>query len=100
MATHRSEDIAGDALARLRRNYTIRRSEVSGHIGLHFGPDPPKPGVETLQADVRQSSFPTNLVVATVFPLEGGDAILSTPSSKGDNDTSASFSTIHGSWSR
>ena len=70
-----AEDIAGDALARLRHNYTIRRSEVSEHIGLQFGPDPPKPGVEILQADVRRSSFPTNLVVATVFPFEGGDAI-------------------------
>lgn len=70
-----AEDIAGDALARLRQKYIIRRSEVSEHIGLQFGPDPPKAGVETLQADVRRSSFPTNLVVATVFPLEGENAI-------------------------
>jgi hypothetical protein len=70
-----AKDKAGEALARLQQKYIIRRSEVSDHIGLHFGPDHWTPGAETLQADVRLASFPTNLVVATAFPLENGKAI-------------------------
>lgn len=70
-----AKDKAGEALARLQQKYIIRRSEVSDHIGLHFGPDHWTPGVETLQADVRLASFPANLVVAAAFPLENGKAI-------------------------
>jgi hypothetical protein len=70
-----ANDKAGEALARLQQRYTIRRSEVSDHIGLHFGPNQWTPGVETLQADVRLASFPPNLVVAAAFPLEDGKAI-------------------------
>jgi hypothetical protein len=68
-----AEDKSGDALARLRVEYTIRRSEVSMLNDLHFGSSPR--GAEALEADVRHDSFPENLVVATVFPLEGGKAI-------------------------
>jgi hypothetical protein len=70
-----AKDKAGEALARLQQKYIIRRSEVSDHIGLHFGPDHWTPGIETLQADVRLANFPTNLVVAATFPLENGKAI-------------------------
>jgi hypothetical protein len=69
-----AEDKAGDALDRLREKYTIRRTEVSGHIDLHFGPVAPEREAETLQADVRLPGFPQNLVVATVFPLHDGQA--------------------------
>jgi hypothetical protein len=68
-----SEDKAGDALARLREQYTIRRSEVSVLNDLHFGALPA--GEEVLEADVRLASYPKNLVVATVFPLEDGKAV-------------------------
>jgi hypothetical protein len=72
-----AEDIAGEALALLREKYTIRRTEVSDHIGLHFGPDQYIDGTreKSLQADVRLDSFPENLTVATVFQLENGKAI-------------------------
>jgi len=70
-----AEDQAGDALLRLRDKYTIRRSEVSEHISLHFGPTHPKAGVENLQADVRRSDFPQNLVVAAVFPIQDGQVV-------------------------
>jgi hypothetical protein len=68
-----AEDRAGDALAILREKYIIHRSDVSMLNDLHFGPSPA--GAEALQADVRLASFPENLVVATVFPLEDGKAI-------------------------
>jgi hypothetical protein len=68
-----AEDKSGDALARLREQYTIRRSEVSVLNDLHFGSS--HLGAEALQADVRLASFPENLVAATVFPLEDGKAI-------------------------
>lgn len=70
-----AEDNAGDALARLGEKYTIRRSEVSEHIGLHYGSSRPEAGVENLQADVRLTIFPQNLVVAAVFPLQDGQAV-------------------------
>jgi len=70
-----AEDKANNALVHLRERYAIRRSEVSEHISLHFGPSRPEPGVESLQADVRLPGFPQNLVVATVFPLQGGQAV-------------------------
>jgi hypothetical protein len=70
-----AEDKAKDALAHLREKYVIRRSEVSEHISLHFGPTRAEHGVENLQADVRLPDFPSNLVIATVFPLENGQAV-------------------------
>ena len=70
-----AEDQAGDALVHLRTRYTIRRSEVSEHISLHFGVARPKAGEESLQADVRRSDFPQNLVVAAVFPIQNGQAV-------------------------
>lgn len=70
-----AEDMAGDALEHLREKYTIRRTEVSGHISLHFGPAGPEGGGKNLEADVRLPGFPQNLVVATVFPLHDGQAI-------------------------
>jgi hypothetical protein len=72
-----AEDQAGKALAVLRQHYAIRRSEVSDHISLSFGPNSyDSPHKQTnLQADVRRPSFPANLVVATVFPIENGNAV-------------------------
>jgi hypothetical protein len=72
-----AEDKAGNALAVLRQRYQIRRSEVSDHIGLAYGPDQyhDSPHETNLQADVRLASFPTNLTVATVFPIENGNAV-------------------------
>ena len=72
-----AEDQAGRALAVLRQHYAIRRSEVSDHISLTFGPDSYDSSNKqtNLQADVRRQSFPTNLVVATVFPFENGNAV-------------------------
>jgi hypothetical protein len=72
-----AEDQAGRALAILRQHYAIRRSEVSDHVSLSFGPDSYDSSNKhvNLQADVRRQSFPTNLVVATVFPLENGNAV-------------------------
>lgn len=72
-----AEDQAGRALAALRQHYAIRRSEVSDHISLSFGPDSYDSSSKqtNLQADVRRQSFPTNLVVATVFPIENGNAV-------------------------
>jgi hypothetical protein len=70
-----AEDKANSGLVLLRERYAIRRSEVSEHISLHFGPSRPEPGVENLQADVRLPGFPQNLVVATVFPLQNGQAV-------------------------
>jgi hypothetical protein len=69
-----AEDKAGTALDQLRKQYLIRRSEVSEHIGLHFGPPREEPGVENLEADVRLPDFPQNLVVAAVFKLQDGHA--------------------------
>ena len=69
-----AEDKAGDALDRLREKYDIRRTEVSEHIGLHFGTLAPERAAENLEADVRLPAFPKNLVVATVFPLHGRQA--------------------------
>jgi hypothetical protein len=69
-----AEDKAGADLALLRQRYTIKRSEVSEHIGLSFGPMH-EGEEENLQADVRLGSFPSNLLVATVFPLENGKAV-------------------------
>lgn len=78
--THRwkeigAEDEAGSALTRIREVYTIRRTEVSEHISLHFGPTLPKTGVEILQADVRRSDFPQNFVVAAVLPIQDGRVV-------------------------
>jgi hypothetical protein len=70
-----AEDRAGEVLERLREKYTIRRYEVSEHIGLQYGSSPPEPGGENLQAEVRLPGFPKNLVVATVFPLHDGQGI-------------------------
>lgn len=72
-----AEDQAGRALAVLRQHYAIRRSQVSDHISLSFGPDSYDSSNKqtNLQADVRRQSFPTNLVVATVFPVENGNAV-------------------------
>lgn len=72
-----AEDQAGRALTVLRQNYAIRRSEVSDHISLSFGPDSYDSSNKqtNLQADVGRQSFPTNLVVATVFPIENGHAV-------------------------
>ena len=78
-----AEDRAGAALAQLRQRYLIRRSEVSGDLGLTYGAEW-KDGVPremNLQADMRMVSFPKNLVIAAVFPIhdgkvEGVDAFL------------------------
>ena len=72
-----AEDEAGDALAILRQQYFIRRSEVSDHISLSFGPNSYSSSNKqtNLQADVRRPSFPSNFVVATVFPIENGNAV-------------------------
>jgi hypothetical protein len=72
-----AEDMAGEALALLREKYKVQRTEVSDHIGLHFGPVRYREGTgeKCLQADVRLNTFPKNLTVATVFQLENGKAI-------------------------
>jgi hypothetical protein len=72
-----AEDQVGDSLALLRKRYTIRRSEVSDHLGLTFGVEANQgvPPETNLQADVRLASFPKNLVVAAVFPLQQGKPI-------------------------
>jgi hypothetical protein len=72
-----AKDQAGYALDLLRKQYTIRRSEVSNYYGLTFGTEPHQGvlSVANLQADVRRVSFPKNLVVAAVFPLRQGKAI-------------------------
>jgi hypothetical protein len=69
-----AEDEAGGALATLRKRYEVRRTEVSDHIGLTHGPDrySNSPHETSLQADVREKEFPTNLVVGAVFPFEKG----------------------------
>jgi hypothetical protein len=58
----------------LRNRYVVKRSEVSDHQSLTFG-EHRKDGVfpeTSLQADVRLTTFPKNLVVATVFPVHDG----------------------------
>lgn len=69
-----AEDLAGASLNLLKKNYDVRSSEVSSHIGLTYGPYKlnDSPSSIFLKADVRKSNFPKGLVVATIFPVVDG----------------------------
>lgn len=72
-----AEDVAGPSLDLLRTKYTIRRSEVSDYNSLTYGLpwEQNGPRQTNLDADVRLASFPSNLTVATAFPIEDGKAV-------------------------
>jgi hypothetical protein len=66
-----ADDLAGDALAQIRKTYVVKRSEVSPFRSLAFYSsfDKEQPIKNNLHVDARRTNFPENLVDAAVFPM-------------------------------
>ncbi len=62
-----AQERAGDALEVLKRNFTVRRSEVNSYHDLAFGKEwkGGDPQEENLQVDLWRSGLPSNVVIAT-----------------------------------
>ena len=66
-----ANDIAGDALAQIRKHYVIRRSEVSPFRSLvvYSAFDKEQSIKDNLHVDAWRANFPENLAEAAVFPM-------------------------------